>query len=85
MTPLQAAKKVRDAMVKAYGESEDLVVWNKEKCAQQSCGGVGEAALVWEGGPEEWAINVSMSPAALSLPGILAEPYNSFILNFYNL
>lgn len=84
MTPLQAAKKIRDAMVKAYGESDDLVIWDKEKCSRQGFG-EGEAALVWEGGPEEWAVNVSMSPVALSLPGILAEPYNSFILNFYNL
>ena len=82
MTPLQAAKKVRSSLVATYGESEDLVVWNKKQCARQGFGD-GEAALVWEGGPEEWAVNVSMSPVALSMPGILAEPYNSFILNFY--
>lgn len=84
MTPLQAAKKVRDAMVREYGESDDIVIWNKEKCVRHGFGDC-EAALVWEGGPDEWAITASMAPVALALPGVFAEPYNSFIFNFYNL
>lgn len=82
MTPTEAAQKVRNAMVTAHGESEDLVIWDKEKCAMQGFG-EGDAALVWEGGPYNWAVEVSMLPACLQMQGILAEPYNSFILNFY--
>lgn len=84
MTPMQAATKFKDMLIAKYGESEttELVLWNKSKSAGMGFG-EGEATLCWEGGPEEWAINESMTKFAFSLPGILAEPYNHFVLCFY--
>ena len=82
MTPLQAANAMRDYMAKKYEDSPDLIVWDKEKCAQQGFGS-GDAALIWEGGPYDWAVEESMAGVCLGMKGILAEPYNGFILNFY--
>lgn len=85
MTPMEAAVKVRDALVARYGPAEttDLMLWDAEKSAEMGYGN-GEATLVWEGAPlHDWAVEVSMTSPVLSLPGILAEPYNGHILNFY--
>lgn len=85
MTPMEAAKYIKDALVSFFGPADtaDLMVWDAEKCAEMGYGD-GEAALVWEGAPDpEWAIMISMSNQVLALPGILAEPYNGHILNFY--
>ena len=86
MTPLEAAKKFRAKMVEKYGtefaNTEDLVIWGKKKSATMGFGN-GHATLVWEGGPFEWAIVESLTDFAFSMPGILAEPYNHFVLNFY--
>ena len=84
MTPMQAANTFKEMLVEKYGESEttELEIWTKETCARMGFGD-GEAALVWEGGPCEWAIEESLTNFAVSLPGILAEPYNHFVLNFY--
>lgn len=85
MTPMEAAVKVRDALVKQYGTANttDLMLWDAEKCAEMGYGD-GEAAIVWEGAPDpEWAITVSLSVPVVRLKGILAEPYNGHILNFY--
>lgn len=85
MTPTQAAIKFKEMLVEKYGESEttELDIWDKAKSAEMGFG-EGEATLVWEGGPCEWAIEESLTAFAVSLTGILAEPYNGFILNFYN-
>lgn len=86
MTPMEAAIKVRDILVKVHGAENiaDLMLWDAEMCAEAGYGD-GEAAIVWEGAPDpEWAINISLVPAVVAnLPGILAEPYNGHILNFY--
>ena len=86
MTPMKAATKLKEALVKQYGEENtgELALWDKAKCEQMGYGNA-EAALIWEGGPCEWAVELSMTEAVLNMPGILAEPYNSFILNFYTL
>ena len=84
MTPMQAATKFKEMLVKKYGESEttELVIWDKAKSAEMGFG-EGEATICWEGGPCEWAVTESMTEFAFSLKGILAEPYNHFVLNFY--
>jgi len=85
MTPMQAATKFKAMLVKKYGESEttELVLWDKEKSAEMGFGD-GDATLCWEGGPYEWAVTESLTDFAASLiPGVLAEPYNHFILCFY--
>ena len=85
MTPMEAAIKIRDALVARYGPAEtvDLMLWDAEMCMEAGYGD-GEAAIVWEGAPlHDWAVEVSMTEAVLNMPGILAEPYNGHILNFY--
>ena len=85
MTPMEAAVKVRDALVDIYGAENtvDLMLWDSEMCAEAGYGD-GEAAIVWEGAPlHDWAVEISMTRPVLALPGILAEPYNGHILNFY--
>ncbi len=85
MTPMEAANKFKDMLVEKYGEENatELVIWDEAKSAEMGYG-EGEATICWEGGPENWAVNESMTDFAFSnLPGILAEPYNHFILNFY--
>lgn len=87
MTPMEAAIKVRKALVSYYGAEAtvDLMLWDAEKCAEAGYGN-GEAAIVWEGSPDpEWAITVSMSESVLNISGILAEPYNGHFLNFYTI
>ncbi|KKM03784.1 hypothetical protein LCGC14_1770900 [marine sediment metagenome] len=85
MTPMKAATKIRDALVKQYGAANtvDLMLWDAEKCKQMGYGD-GEAAIVWEGAPlHDWAVEISMTESVLNLAGVLAEPYNGHILNFY--
>ncbi|MCH7839130.1 MAG: hypothetical protein IID38_02695 [Planctomycetes bacterium] len=85
MIPMKAAEYVKDALVSYFGADEtvELMIWDAKKCAEMGYGN-GQAAIVWEGAPDpEWAIPISMSSWVLSLPGILAEPYNGHILNFY--
>ncbi len=84
MTPLEAAYKFHAKMVEKYGpeNTEEMVIWGKKKSADMGFGN-GAATLVWEGGPFEWAIAESLTDFAVSMPGILAEPYNHFVLNFY--
>lgn len=87
MTPMQAAKKFREMLVEKYGEENttELVIWNTVKSAEMGWGN-GEATICWEGGPENWAVNESMTEyAARGFPGILIEPYNHFVLNFYTI
>lgn len=87
MTPLKAATKIRDALVKQYGTANtvDLMLWDAEKSAEMGYGN-GEATLVWEGAPVlDWAVEISMSRGVLNMPGIFAEPYNGHILNFYTI
>lgn len=85
MTPMEAATKIRDALIDWNGETAtvDLMLWDAEKSSEMGYGD-GEATLVWEGAPmHDWAVEISMHPRVLALPGILAEPYNGHILNFY--
>ena len=84
MTPIEAANKFHARMVEKYGADNtgELVVWDKARSALSGFGN-GDAALVWEGSPFEWAIIESLTSFAVSMPGILVEPYNHFVLNFY--
>jgi len=81
---MQAAIKFKAMLVKKYGESEttELILWDKAKSAEMGFGD-GDATLCWEGGPYEWAVNESLTIEAMTLQGVLAEPYNSFVLCFY--
>ena len=69
-------------------------LWNPEKARKQGFGN--SWSVVWEAGPYEWAVNLSLGESAyasenqsrgepevdLMARSWLAEPYNSFILCF---
>ena len=84
MTPLKAAKTFKAMLVKKYGKenTEELTIWNKKKCIEMGYGS-GDAAIIWNSGPYDWAITESMTDFAFGLDGVLAEPWNGAILNFY--
>lgn len=81
---MAAAKKVYKMLIKDFGKDNlsSLKILDKN---QTKYLGYGEApaTIIWEGGPYNWAVEVSMREDVLALPGVLVEPYNSFILNFY--
>lgn len=84
MTPMQAAKKFKAMLDEKYGaeNTTELVIWDKATCIEHGFGD-SDVAICWEGGAHEWAIEESLTSYALSFHGLLLEPYNGFILNFY--
>lgn len=92
MTKHQAAKRLAKALKLVYGDDHDIVVWSAAETARFT-GHDGTASIVWEGGPCEWAIAVSLgqcSPeirdavAEIRAAGYFTEPWNGFILCVYD-
>lgn len=87
-TSEQAAKALHEALIKfaheKYGMSvpeamNEIHCWPPERTKQYS--GCEQWCVVWESGPFEWAIALSMEMAG---PWGYCEPYYSFDLHFTN-
>lgn len=81
----EAVAKAVYAVVKKkaaeYGMKPEIetFIWSPEQSAAK---GYSKGWRVsWESGPYEWGLQASM--ALIGTPGVLAEPYYSFDLNFY--
>jgi len=84
----QLAKKVAAYLKKKfpYESIDEIHVISKQRIKENPPYGTenSDAAIIWEGGPYEWAIEESFEGIACSNPNILAEPYCGFVLCFHN-
>jgi hypothetical protein len=103
-TPREAATRfaswLRQKARECGYDPKDVVLWSPQRTAELGWGS--GWAVCWEGGPYDWAVNLSLgaglfagesesyskpgpfAPWGLSVTGKwFVEPYNGFILNFY--
>jgi len=83
---LEVANKLKEAMIASHGKEncEDIIIHNCSEEGANFSNNDDGVEFIWEGGPEEWAQDASMSPWMLSQQGVFAEPYNHFVLNLHN-
>jgi len=68
MNGYQAAQRVRRYVAKkyaAYEPDQHLVAWSAKR-SREGFWGENSPMVVWEGGPYDWAINVSFDEGILS-------------------
>lgn len=96
-TARDAAKRLAAYLKGVYGEDSDIKVWSPDETKMYGWGG--GWSVCWEGGPFNWTIALSTGavinaedvgwskpgpfPNGLHARNWMAEPYNHFVLNFY--
>jgi hypothetical protein len=83
-TRYEAACAVKRYLVEKFGKdfTKDLEVWSAKKCDETGYGR--NPALVWEGGPFEWAIGIAcyVVEAGVNTDRVYCEPEYTFMLLF---
>ncbi len=88
-TPVEAAEVICCMLRREHGYRPEArsgpEVWDRERVLQ---GGwdEAEASVYWEGGPYNWAVELSLDPDIIdAFPNLLLEPYSGWLLSFYRL
>lgn len=79
----QVAQKVAKELRRLYGSDSDLVVWSAKEA--RSFIPTGAPVVMWEGGPYDWAIELSfqMTEQFARDSGFYCEPVTSYCLGIY--
>lgn len=95
LTPGQARERIRAYLIRKYDlrgseyarrEAAEIALWNqKEATAHGWYGENSKGQVCWEGGPYEWAYELTedFSEGKLELPGYWLECATSFIVTLY--
>ncbi len=85
-TPLDAAKAICALLRRRHGyrsgDESGPQVWDREMVVRTGWDDA-DASVYWEGGPPEWAVELSLSEEIIdAFPQVLIEPYSRWLLSF---